>query len=451
MAQTQVSVPIRDGYNFGVGVDLLSGAPMNKAVRNDVINSVAGAEGATVNFIVQRIQTTHDLEQSLGISAEASYGSPSFGAGVSARFAFAKSAKIQSSSLFMTITATVKLKVTSIDAPVLTPEAAAVADRPDIFAQRFGNCFVRSMERGGLFIGVLRVDTSTSAESESIDSELKGSYGLFSADAKLKFEKVEKNYNSDVYVQMYHEGGPVGLQIDDPTDPLALLNNANLFLNSFSTNPEQVAVPYLVTMAPMTIATGPLPLNEIDLGHAQDVMRFCAARRSILLDQLNLLQLVVDQPSRFDFSNGSQLTAIAAAAAATQSDLDLISSCASAAIDSPANAKMPTDYATANGKRFPSAVMPTVMPVGRPRPVDPVAVSVPNLCGSHLDTARVIATNLGFVLNDDDFIYDERGGEDRDGTVYQEHPASALVVGTQHPPAGTPMSPGDEVAVFQHS
>jgi hypothetical protein len=207
MAQTQLTVPVRDGYDFGVGADLLSGAAMNQPVNaGAAVTSIDHAEGITVNFVVQRIQTTSDLEQALGIDAEASYGSPSFGAGVSARFNFAKNAKIQSSSLFMTVTATVKLAVLSINAPSLTPEASKVVDRPDIFAQRFGNVFVRSMERGGIFIGVLRVDTSSSEESESIDSELKGSYGLFSADAKVKFSEVEKHFSSDVFVQMYHEG-----------------------------------------------------------------------------------------------------------------------------------------------------------------------------------------------------------------------------------------------------
>ncbi len=76
MAQTQLTVPVRVGYNFGVGADLLSGAPMNQPVKNDIINSVADAEGSSVNFVIQRIQTTRDLEQTLGISAEASYGSP---------------------------------------------------------------------------------------------------------------------------------------------------------------------------------------------------------------------------------------------------------------------------------------------------------------------------------------------------------------------------------------
>jgi hypothetical protein len=395
--QTQVTVPVRDGYDFGVGADLLSGAAMNQPVKNGpgIVTAIEHAGGNIVNFVVQRIQTTHELETALGIDAEASYGSPSFGAGVSARFSFAKNAKIQSSSLFMTITATVKLAVLSINAPALTAEAAAVVDRPDIFAQRFGNVFVRSMERGGLFIGVLRVDTSTSEESEKIDTELKGSYGLFSADAKVKFGEVEKNFSSDVFVQMYHEGGPVGLGITDPTNPLELLTNANLFLNSFASKPDDVAIPYNVTLAPVTIATGPLPPNEAVLGHAQDVMRFCASRRSVLLDQLNLLQLIVDSPSRYDFSNGASLKEIAAVAAATQDDLDLIAACASAAIDSPAGAKFPVDFAGDQHKVFPSAIMPAIMPVGKPRA--PGAVPVPNLLGLSEDQANAQLKEKGLI------------------------------------------------------
>jgi len=398
MAQTQLTVPVRPGYNFGVGADLLSGAPMNKSVNSDVISSVVGAGGSSVNFVVQRIQTTQDLEQALGISAEASYGSPSFGSGVSARFDFAKTAKIQSNSLFMTVTATIKLKVLSIDAPALTDEASRVVDRPDIFAQRFGNVFVRTIERGGIFIGVLRIDTSSSEESESIDAELKGSYGLFSADAKLRFSEIEKKFRSSVFVQMYHEGGPPDLAIRDPTNPLELLTNADLFLSSFATRPEDVAVPYLAILAPVTIATGPFPPNEVDLAHAQDVMRFCATRRSVLLDQLNLLQLFVDRPSRFDFSNGASLAEIRIAADNTQLDLDLIKSCASAAIDSPRGALFPADFAQAAQKVFPAAVLPKVLPVGKPRvpePSDAIADVLRDIVANDREAAPFFSVPFG--------------------------------------------------------
>ena len=426
---------------------------MNQPVNaGAAVTTIAQASGITVNFVVQRIQTTHDLEQALGIDAEASYGSPSFGAGVSARFDFAKNAKIQSSSLFMTVTATVKLAVLSINAPSLTPAAASVVDRPDIFAQRFGNVFVRSMERGGIFIGVLRVDTSSSDESESIDSELKGSYGLFSADAKVKFSQVEKQFSSDVFVQMYHEGGPVGLAISDPTNPLELLNNANLFLNSFATNPDASAIPYNVTLAPITIATGPLPPNEIDIGHAQDVMRFCASRRSVLLDQLNLLQLIVDRPSRYDFSNGSDLKVIAAAAANTQTDLDLIASCASAAIDSPADAKMPKDFAAARSQVFPSAVMPEIMPVGKPRL--PGEITIPNFVGLSVTAANALSAQSAVPIEyrhsespDDGFGEDLELLQLGDGDTDHPHSTDQIIVNVQLPTAGSALPVGGVVGL----
>lgn len=449
MTQMQLDVPVRDGYNFGVGADLLSGAVMNKPVSNDVINSIDHAEGAIVNMVVQRIQTTHELEQALGISAEASYGSPSFGAGISARFEFAKSAKVQSSSLFMTVTATIKLKVLSIDAPFLTPEAATLVDNPPVFAQRFGNVFVRSMERGGIFIGVLRIDTSSSEESESVSTELKGSYGLFSAEAKTKFSEVEKKFSSNVFVQMYHEGGPANLKINDITDPLELLRNANLFLDSFAANPDSSAVPYLVTLAPITIATGPLPPNEEDLSHAQDVMRFCAQRRSALLDQLNLLQLIVDFPSRYDFSNGSSLKEIAAAATNTQSDLDLISSCASAAINSPKGALFPKDFAGTKGVTFPSAVMPELFPIGKPQ-----EKPVPNFVGMTLRQIDLLSQQIGVPYEEVAPNGDDGGTAlqvlmssftDENGFVYHAHTPDQIVATNQIQPPGSVLPAGTQV------
>ena len=450
--QTNLDVPVRGGYNFGVGVDLLSGAAMNQPVSNAVINSISHAEGATVKLTVQRVQTTHDLEQALGISAEASYGSPTFGAGISGRFDFVKSAKVQSNSLFMTVTVTVKLKTLSIDAPFLVPEAAKLVDNPPVFAQRFGNAFIRTMERGGIYIGVLRIDTSSSEESESISAELKGAYGLFSADAKTKFSSVEKQFSSDIFVQMYHEGGPVNLTIKDPTNPLELLTNADLFLNSFLVDPDKHAVPYLVSLAPITIATGPLPLNEKDLEHAQDVMRFCAERRSILLDQLNLLQLIVDSPFRYDFSNGSSLAEIAAAAADTQSDLNLIAKCASAAINSPSGALFPTPFATAKGTTFPSAVMPGLLPIGKPRPIG--EKTVPIFVGLSPDEADAQATDLGVPIEfrhaeseNDIFGADLRLLVFGNGDSEHPHTDDQIVVNVQLPSPGAVVKAGTTVGL----
>lgn len=267
MAIGQVTVPFKNDYNFGVGADLATGSPMGKVVNAPAV-PVEQATGKTVHFQVQRIQSTEELEQALGIDAEASYGCGAFGAGVSARFSFAKKAKIQTSSLFMSVTAQVELEFLSIADPILSPDARTLMDRPDVFAMRYGNVFVRGIGRGGLFTGWLRVETASSQQSEEIAAELQGSYGLFSAEAQSKFKSLQEKYRTSAYLDFYHEGGPVDLRISDFTNPLELLENANRFLESFNTDAAAVARPYFATLAPVTIAQGPLPPNSADLEHA---------------------------------------------------------------------------------------------------------------------------------------------------------------------------------------
>jgi hypothetical protein len=141
-----IEVPFRDDYNIGVGADLASGSPMGFVV-DGVAEGVQSAGGATVNFTVRRIHTTEELHRSLGIDAEASFGSGLFGAGgFSARFSFSKDCAVQTSSLFLLLNCRVGLEHLSIKAPRLTPSAAQLIDKPQIFAERFGNMFVRGLD-----------------------------------------------------------------------------------------------------------------------------------------------------------------------------------------------------------------------------------------------------------------------------------------------------------------
>lgn len=143
MAIRTIEVPFRDDYNVGVGADLASGSPMGFVV-DGTAEGVQSAGGATVNFTVRRIHTTEELHRSLGIDAEASFGSGLFGAGgFSARFSFSKDCAVQTSSLFLLLNCRVGLEHLSIKAPRLTPSAAQLIDKPQIFAERFGNMFVR--------------------------------------------------------------------------------------------------------------------------------------------------------------------------------------------------------------------------------------------------------------------------------------------------------------------
>jgi hypothetical protein len=391
----QVAVPYRQGYNIGVSADLATGSPMGKAV-DGVATKVQGAGAATVSFSVKRIQTTEELEEALDIDAEASYGCAAFGAGISARFSFAKNSKIQTSSLFMLVTAQVELAFESVDDPALTQDADNLLDRPDIFNLRYGNVFVRGVQRGGLFVGTLRVDTTSAQESTAISTELAGSYGLFSADAKAKFNSLQRKYNCSVYVDMYHEGGPVDLKINDITNPNDLLDNANRFLESFRTQPEDtVAKPYFVTLAPVSIARSvKLPPNTADVEHAQDVLVACTKARSRILDKLNLLEFVLANAEKFTFELGVGPRELAAVQANFEMDLDIVAQSASAAINSPVKAKMPGAFAIEKGKAYPNGILPENMP----RPIAGKMTKVPNFSNcANWQQCVALAAQFGLV------------------------------------------------------
>jgi hypothetical protein len=428
MAIGQVTVPHINGYDFGVGADLATGSPMGKVVVGPP-TPVERAAGAAVNFQVHRIQSTEDLERALGIDAEASYGSGSFGANMSARFSYAKKNKIQSSSLFMLVTAHVELEFLSIDDPVLSEDAQALVSSSGAFKERYGNMFVRGISRGGLFIGTIRIETRSSDESKKIAAELQGSYGLFEASAKTSFSDVQTKYGASTFIDMYHEGGPTDLHITNFTDPQQLLDNANRFIDEFKNNPDTVARPFSVILAPTTIAKGPVHPDAASVEHAQDVLVACSKARSRLLDKINLLEYILDNTSRFAFTDGADQAAVQKALEDFQADLELVAECASTAIRSPAEAAFPAIYAKNNGSDYPKAVLPDPMP--KPKGAKMVAVPDFGGCKNWIECNEA-ATRVGLVP------------EQVHATI---EPGDVFKVLDVSPPAGTSVPEGSVVRI----
>lgn len=346
----EITVPHLPTYKFGLGVDRLSGEAMNLAVKPTQTTS-DNAGGKKWTFTLSKITSTEDLEKQLGIDVSASYGCACFGAGVSARFSFAEQSSVHKEALFMTITATVELADLSIGECILTDPAAQVTNNPEIFKGRYGDTFLRSCKRGGIFVGVLRIEAQSEKDAENIESDLQGSYGLFSAEASAKFNEVHTKYNASVYCTVYAEGGPPP-NITDPNKPQQLLDYANTWLASFQSNPDASSVPWQWTLSPMIIAEGPLPPNQVDIQHAQDVLVFCATQRSSMFDQINLVNWWLAHKDKYDWSNTS-LDKMAACSSNTEIDLDTIARCASAAMNDPTKATMPADFAISQGKSYP--------------------------------------------------------------------------------------------------
>jgi hypothetical protein len=362
----QLTVPHVRGYDYAIGADVFTGSPKSVAVEGRE-TGVRGAEGPTVTTAIRRIQSTADLERVLGVDAAATYGAASFGAGISGRFSFARDAKVQNSSLFLAVIVTVELAFRSIDQPKLTSAAKRYAKYPAKFSALYGNSFVRGLGRGGIFVGLLRVDTSSNEEAEKISGEVKGGLQLFSAEAKGKFEKVKSMATGDIEVTIHHEGGPTDLAVTDPTDPVALLETSQRFLTALQEDPS-TARPYFVTLAPYTIVPdAPAPDKPADLQHVLDILRFCAERRSELLDTLNSLHYISDHEANYDISNGASFEKVRTAVTDVQLDLDLVSDCAMDAIGNPSEAKLPADFAKQHGKEFPRGRLPDPLPLAKPQ------------------------------------------------------------------------------------
>jgi hypothetical protein len=136
-------------------------------------------------------------------------------------------------------------------------------------------------------------------------------------------------------------------------------------------------------LTPITIAEGPMPPNAVDLQKAQDVLQFCARRRTALLDHLNLFTWITDHPERYDWAT-TQVSPqeVATAARAAQSDLDIVASCASNAITNPSEAHFPAEFASARGAVYPAlAVVPAPLPTAIPARPGPSNLAVPDLIG----------------------------------------------------------------------
>jgi hypothetical protein len=127
-------------------------------------------------------------------------------------------------------------------------------------------------------------------------------------------------------------------------------------------DPDHNATPYNWHLSPITIASGPIPPNEAEIAHAQEVVQFCSSERLARLDDLNQLSYAVLYPQRFDWTFASKEDVVAASRAA-QDDLDLIAACASNAMNNTKDALMPAGFAEAQGKTYPSmTAMPDPMP-----------------------------------------------------------------------------------------
>ncbi|MBS0243966.1 MAG: hypothetical protein JSS20_17470, partial [Proteobacteria bacterium] len=364
---TQIELPYKIGFDYGIGVDSRSASRSGTAIEGEP-TGVLGASGASQYLTIKRIQTTSELEDALHISAEATAGIGLFPASANARFDFAKDCKVQSMSLVLLVTHQIAFGFKQIVQPKLSAHAAEIVSNPAAFQDRYGDQFIVGMTTGALFYGVLRIDTQSEESRQSIDASISGSYGLaFSGEAASNLSSALKKTASTCTASIYFEGGDIGQTHTNPQTPQDLLDAHAAWYKSLvdaNGNPTSLAKPYSALLLPYTVAEGPLPPNAIDMQHMRDVLSRCAKLRSQTLDRLNLLDYILAHNDEFEFHPGDlTIDQISTLRGQVAQDDEQIARAASFAMNYPDKAVDPELFEHMTGTPYEFHVIPSNTPL----------------------------------------------------------------------------------------
>jgi hypothetical protein len=327
---SSTTVPYRNGYDYGVGVDTASADVRNVAVTGDS-SEIPGAGGSIVTFDMRQVSTVSEMNDILGISASASGGVGLFSG--SARFKFSKDRQVNDSSVFLIVTVQVTNAFRQIKAPGITDSAAALLanGQTQKFQDEFGDMFVRGLVTGGQFFGVIEVQTHDADEKTNVSFALKASYAAFSADGNFddNFHQMLKTRKTTV--RCYVEGGqtsPIPTQVD------TMIQFATQWPGTVKNN----AVPYSAVLDTFSVLPLPTELNFFDLQHQRDVLVQCSVLRDQDLQLQNNINYILSNPDQFIDPEKFPLGQIRND---LDADLNTIAAAASNALDHPKQAVLP--------------------------------------------------------------------------------------------------------------
>jgi hypothetical protein len=280
------------GLDYGVGLDSPSGTAMNVAVTGSP-SQIPNAGGGDVIYTMNELTSEEDIQTALGISVEANGGIGLFSA--SARMDYSKSCHMNSSSVFLMVNIQVTNAFTMIKQPGITPQAAQLlaAGNTSAFQQQFGNMFVRGLQTGGQFFGVIEIETSSQTDQQSVSAKVSAAYGPFGGSGSFSDSFKQAVSNRNVKVTCYIEGGTI---------PNPLPSTVDMLMQAASAWPPTVAanaVPYSALVDGYGILPLPNPPNIIDIQQQQDVLNQCSWWRNQDLMALNDIAYIKANPAQF--------------------------------------------------------------------------------------------------------------------------------------------------------
>ena len=296
-----------NGHDFGVGIDAVNGSIKGDAVIRTAPEEVSGAEGQKVLFDMMQVETTEELTEALGASAEVNVGMGLFNA--SAQFNFAQQASVNRYSLYLLVSVSVTNAFRQLRDVRLTQDAVNLwaSGNQEEFRDRYGDEYIHGVLSGGILHSVLQIDTESEEESQEISAKLEAGYGALGMgfSAKAQFNKMMSSVSTSKSIKVHHLqiGGSntnVGITSDQ------ILDRATQFPPSVA---GKDAAPFLImTKEYKTVSNLPAQPNKFDLLLAKDVVKECGRLRLRYLDWLNDIEYILGHPQQFAWTNESKQT-----------------------------------------------------------------------------------------------------------------------------------------------
>jgi hypothetical protein len=329
------NMPYREGIDYAMGIDRLTGEVLGRGVDPGAITSPSGTGGGTAAYSFSLIQSYEELQKSIDIGVEASGRYGLFSA--EGKFKFVDQVKFNTHSTFLLARVVVENAFRQcIDASLSTAASKLLTDnKTDLFRQRYGDSFVRGIKDGGEYFALISVTSSSLDEQRHIGVSLRAQYQGLIAGGEVDVEIDEDTKSmigrSELTIFTFQRGG-VDEGLGFTSDNAEVLQRLKGFPAIARKNPA----PYFAQTAEYNVLDLPPGPNPVDVQNQREVVDDCMRTRLKLLTIKNDLEFILMHPDYFEEPPNSGKLSEWISSITEQTNL--VTQAASRAIDSPSDA-----------------------------------------------------------------------------------------------------------------
>lgn len=297
-------IPFINGMKVGLGYNKLDGSVMpSPAIRGTTLTALQGAGGQMVTSDCVTITDVQSLRKALSVDVDA--GGSYLGVSASAKVSYVNECDFSSYSTYVLVRVAVRNAFESVDAPAFTDEALELIrnNKPDRFRQRFGDCFISGVQKGGEYFAIYQISGSSESERESLSLDVHAAYNGVVASAELnvkirnKTESSQSHLSVNLHVLRQGTISETDLTLED------VMKTARAFPLNVSGDQSYA---YSVMLADFSSLANPSDsYNFYDTQHQQDVLADLAKQRLEFFTLKNDLSYILRNIEDFENEDGT--------------------------------------------------------------------------------------------------------------------------------------------------